>query len=422
MEFKKWKTCHKYDFGICKWWCAVNKSKPFKSLDITQSPKQLSFEDTNCLDDYKSEWNNIIQKVKNFFEWKNKEIIEDIISNINFAISLQNFERAQELKEMYNSINERTQKQQIVLQKPISWIFVHIKKIGQFYVFCIIKFVDWKIMDVIRGKEYVFDVDFEYIIIGIQNEFDLNLQKHNDNFFYNFDKKLSIENLDICINISTKSIDSMIVYDSLGENSIMNDILLNLQKKYNLKNYPYNIACVDISHFGWEDNSGAWVEFRWWVPNPKSYRRYKLEKNKSDYDCIYEIICKKFLFDWNQNKDNWNIVDLVVIDWWVWQLNILKKIMTDYPRFADTFAMIDFVSLGKWEARQKSKIWNKSNKNNNKISETLYYFGSNFQVLSKQFDYDDADRLLVKIRDQSHRFSNSYRKTQMVQIYKNNKK
>ncbi|MBQ7073767.1 hypothetical protein IJM86_01605 [bacterium] len=47
------------------------------------------------------------------------------------------------------------------------------------------------------------------------------------------------------------------------------------------------------------------------------------------------------------------------------------------------------------------------------IGEHLYFFDEHFQIQTIPLVYDQADRILIKIRDEAHRFSNAYRKQQM---------
>ncbi len=51
-----------------------------------------------------------------------------------------------------------------------------------------------------------------------------------------------------------RSIDSVVLSSSFEKNSVMNSLLKNIQERFSLKNFPYNMECVDISHF-----SGGWT-------------------------------------------------------------------------------------------------------------------------------------------------------------------
>jgi len=80
---------------------------------------------------------------------------------------------------------------------------------------------------------------------------------------------------------------------------------------------------------------------------------------------------------------------------------------------------MDIISLGKWAARKKSNIWKATRRDvdwsrlGDKISEKIYSFDKTLKIQSQDLVYDEADKLLLKARDEAHRFANAYRKKQM---------
>lgn len=42
----------------------------------------------------------------------------------------------------------------------------------------------------------------------------------------------------------------------------------------------------------------------------------------------------------------------------------------------------------------------------------------NKDIKTHTLQYDDSDRILIKVRDEAHRFANAYRKKQMSQEWK----
>jgi len=116
----------------------------------------------------------------------------------------------------------------------------------------------------------------------------------------------------------------------------------------------------------------------------------------------------------NMKKEDYeNLPDLFVIDWWKWQLNVLKSIYDENKDFAKILERVDFVSIWKWSSRKR---WNKISWEKEKV----YKFDTNFEIIEMEMDYDEADKILVKIRDESHRFANKYRKKQeSLDFFKN---
>ena len=45
-------------------------------------------------------------------------------------------------------------------------------------------------------------------------------------------------------------------------------------------------------------------------------------------------------------------------------------------------------------------------------------FDDNFRIVEKELCYDDADRILLQLRDEAHRFANAYRQKQMSKEWK----
>ncbi|HMT26951.1 MAG TPA: hypothetical protein PKD96_01490, partial [Candidatus Absconditabacterales bacterium] len=76
------------------------------------------------------------------------------------------------------------------------------------------------------------------------------------------------------------------------------------------------------------------------------------------------------------------------------------------PKLQKISAQIQFASLGKGKARKASG-------RNQGASEILFILQSDGEIVQREMIYDDADRLLTKLRDEAHRFANQYRKKQM---------
>jgi excinuclease UvrABC nuclease subunit len=115
------------------------------------------------------------------------------------------------------------------------------------------------------------------------------------------------------------------------------------------------------------------------------------------------------------SKGEQNLPDVFVLDWWIGQLNVVKDLCKESSEFYKVFQQVDFVSLWKWEARRKSWIWLASKHWHEwLVWEKIYRFvDDKFNIEEIPLVYDQADRFLVKLRDEAHRFSNSYRKQQM---------
>jgi len=163
----------------------------------------------------------------------------------------------------------------------------------------------------------------------------------------------------------------------------------------------------------------------WGIPYPKWYRQYKIWKltgkaKNDDYANLKEIIIRRFKLTKNQTDIDVSISsmlpDVFILDWWKWQIWILETIQKEFPFFEQIRQTVDFIALWKWEARQTASIGNASRRDNqHDIAETIYKQHSERWLLEKKLIYDEADQLIVRCRNEAHRFANRYRKKQMSQ-------
>jgi len=424
-QFKQHKLCSDYYFWLCKWWCSL----PVISTKVEKSPKTIEIS-IDKLEMTSSDYKSIISHIESFFHWDIKPIQKEILSQIDQSIKLQNFERAAKLRDIYNNIDSLSQQQTVVLTWPITWYIFKIKKIWAWFVYILLYFNQWKLVDIIRHKFHQDDADYASLISSISNEcweFKITpakLTPNLDNIIWinKSIKKLSKSDLQDIDKLIEWFFDSYVISTSFEWENLNNELLKNLQSRYKLKNFPYHIECVDISHLGWSWTSGWLSCFLWWLSERKYYRRYKINaamlqwnnvtikqwNNSDDYASLKELIIRRF-----KTKDF--LPNLFILDWWKWQLWIIKKLYNEDKNFKKLFSQIDFVSLWKWEARKKSKIWQTSSKG--KVWEKIYYFDTKLVIKNIALIYDQTDKILVNIRNEAHRFSNAYRENQMNKIW-----
>ena len=129
-----------------------------------------------------------------------------------------------------------------------------------------------------------------------------------------------------------------------------------------------------------------------------------IQNDSNDYASLKEIILRRFA------KTDF-LPNLFILDLWTWQLGVVREIYQSNPKLQQIFQKTDFVALWKWEARKKSKIWQSGKKG--KVGEKIYYFDARMDIQSIDMIYDQSDKILIKARDEAHRFANSYRQNQM---------
>lgn len=404
-QFNQWKLCSDYHFGLCEWRCTIKMGKGVLNQKLDSSQQSHS-EWQLVIQKSKKDYTEIIKLIEQFFLWNIKPVEKEIKQQIKIAVENQNFERAAKLRDIYMQIESLSEKQTVVLPTNISWYFCQAEEISNRLVYIVVHFYEWKIIDVLINKQRSEDLDQDWLKSLLELEFYQNLLKEktkSKTFIFSenikFNKKQKQEILDLI----KWFLDSYLISQSFKDENLINDLLLDLQNKYKLKNFPYHMECVDISHLSGSFTSWWLSWFVGWIPNYKIYRRYKVDNSNNknswdDYSALREIVVKRF-----KNKEYFP--DLFVIDGWKWQLWILKDLLKE-DRFQIVFSKVDFISIWKWQARNSWKKikWEK---------EKIFFFDSNYQIKSADLNYDQTDNLLIKLRDESHRFANSYRKKQM---------
>ena len=397
-QFKEWKICSDFYFWLCGGWCekCKNKSELLK---------------------LKEEYKNNLHIFSSFFKWNTKPIEKVLLSQIDNAVAKQNFEWASQIRDIYMHIEELVERQHVELWKNLTWYVLAIKEIAYSHICVLLNFYEWKLIDIIRQEIPIDDWDIYWIKSWFEAEiWDLNTQEWNSEFsLLAYSNKVSFnkEEKSALINMLEWFFDSYVISSTLQWPWLHNQLLEQLQNRYKFKNFPNRIECVDISHMNWDWISGWLSCIVWWIPDKRKYRKYKIKsvsEQSDDYASLKEVMQRRFLW-----KDKSEYPDVFVLDWWIGQLNVVKDLCKESSEFYKVFQQVDFVSLWKWEARRKSWIWLASKRWHEwLVWEKIYRFiDDKFNVEEISLVYDQADRFLVKLRDEAHRFSNSYRKQQM---------
>ncbi len=419
-QFKKWKLCSDYTFGLCKWWCVIWKK--IKSEENLKKPEENSCECsiTNIADNLKhdsfyiSEYQNIVNLIVDFFKWNTQPVEELILSEIQKAVNQQNFERAARLRDIYLNIQKFVEKQNVVVDEKVNWYYFLLQKIGNYIALIWVNFFNWKLIDIIKYKDE-FDRSLNEYIANLEREFGkLNILEQDETvIFATTATNIEWINLQDVKEFLENQIDSLVINSSFEKQNLLNEILSNIQKQLNLKNFPYKIQALDISHLSWWWASGAIVSFVGWIPFKKWYRKYKIVSSSfsDDYGALKEVLIRRFKLDKKDiDIDTLDLPDLFVIDGGKWQLGVVLDLSSKYPLMSKILEKVDFVSIWKWSSRQrKAKLsWEK---------EVLYYFDKDFNILEMQVQWNEF-KILQKARDEAHRFANKYRQKQMEMEWK----
>jgi len=164
---------------------------------------------------------------------------------------------------------------------------------------------------------------------------------------------------------------------------------------------PRKIECFDISHMGGENVVAGMVVFIDGVPERKLYRKFKIqnvpERGSDDYMAMCEVIKRRLNRIGDAEESFGTPPDLIVLDGGIGQLNMVLE-------------------MQKSHAKNTSKTLLNPPKNTF-FAQKIIAFGGEFDAIFDVFmgeirlpRHSYAQRLLTRIRDEAHRFSNYYRK------------
>lgn len=380
-QFNQKKLCSDYYFKLCHGRCA----KP-----------ELPLPDYNKL-------------ISSFFKGNTKPIEEKIKNLISEAVAIQNFERAAKLRDIYYQIDQFVEKQTVEFSKSISGYLLQIRHIGSWSCFVVLNFREGKLIDVIRHHQEIVDIEEETMIASFASDFWDFFAEGNRyataKFKFTKEENLRIDQL------FDNFFESYILAQTAQGSPVMTDLLRELQQRYDLSKFPYQIECLDISHLSGDYTSWGLTSLIGGLPEKKLYRKYKVTSVKNDdYLALQEVLIRRFkLTESNPELDQ--LPDLFILDGGKGQLGILQDLADKYPHFRDLRSQVQFASLGKGEARSKAHIGQKSKKSDLTVWEKLYIWDF-WTIHEYDFSYDEADKLLIKLRNEAHRFANYYRNQQ----------
>ncbi len=182
--------------------------------------------------------------------------------------------------------------------------------------------------------------------------------------------------------------------------------LEELQRKLRLKKLPRRIECYDISNFQGTESVGSMISFVDGQPFREGYRHFKIKsvQGANDFASIYEVMARRVRRNRpgvaKEEGDSWSLPDLMVIDGGKGQLNAAAQALKDFG-----ITDVDLVALAKSRplaesdprreltkaARSEERVFLKS------VKDPIFFP-----------PHSSALFLLVKVRDEAHRFGIEY--------------
>lgn len=430
IEFKKGTLSTDYFFGLDKGRSVIALMKDLPSVGenppkrerghkqqlLEQAVRQW-FHPEKSYEAYVQDYKQIVHAVSACFEGKTKTLLTHIKKQIEQHSQHNHFERCAKLRDVYQFIEtlERSYPQ-IILKKPVSWYLGKLSETTHYRVIVLLHIVEGKVVDIIREKKHKDDLAADQLVLQVETEFSAHYDPETTLFTTPSLRTLSPTEQTHLEDLLQSSFHSYLHATAMdNEDNLMIDLLKQLQATYGLTRIPLRMECIDISHLSGSSLSGWLSCFIHGTPAKTQYRHYKIRSVKEwtsdDYQSLREVLTRRFHLT-KQGYQQAGLPDLMIIDGGKGQLGILRDLTTDYPILTDLLQHVDVIALGKGEARQRSKklAW---------APEVIYKVDPDGSIREYALSYDHADQIIVKLRDEAHRFANRYRKKQQKMYWTN---
>ena len=400
-------------------WYWVSQYNFFKSSNSYNLDKYL-FEWNTNIDNtklIKEKYDEKIEQIKIFLKWDYKEVLNELRDQMMKFANNHEFERADVIKKQIESIAILDEKQ--IVREWVKWdfdIINYIEKFDKIYI--------WKIE--IRDSKILWFYPYE-----IKN----NLKENINNILTNFIKQNYLNSILIDseskkpILISTKEIELKEeifknIRKEVPKKWVKNDLLSMCYK--NIYEYAYKahldslstkwftkktmkslleilwykqinkniiFECNDISHISWNHTVASRSIIENWKSNNSKYKKYKIktldEQKIDDFNSMREVITRRL----KEIEKLWNKPDLIIIDWWKWQLSSVVEIIKEKN--------IELQVV--WIAKREEELF--------------LPWESNSILLNKD---SNELRLVQKIRDEAHRFAITFNRDSRIKSMKKN--
>lgn len=167
------------------------------------------------------------------------------------------------------------------------------------------------------------------------------------------------------------------------------DLLERIKSSLHLRELPLAIECYDISNIQGASAVASAVRFENGNPAKEKYKKFKIKtvQGPNDYAMMSEVLSRRFA---RAEQDGWEIPELILVDGGKGQLNIAQAVLSELGHEG----MVGLASIAKGRAEGES--------------DKIYVYGRKNPILFSK--NSKALFLLMRIRDEAHRFAITYHK------------
>ncbi len=386
-----------------------------------------------------------IEKIKNFLKWNIGQIIENLEKDMKqFAQKLE-FEKAKEVKNIIDSIKSIWEHQ--IVRDLVEWHYDVINYLERYEKKYIghIKIrnskIEWLFNYEIKTKleENIDDI----LKTFIERLYAENIEK-NKKVIFLISKDIKIKNEEIkniteIPKIWAKTELLKLCYKNVYEYAYKKHInslstkwftkktMQNLLEKlwYKQINKTITFECNDISHLSWTHTVASRSVIENWKTANSKYRKFKIKTLESleidDFKSLREIIERRL----KEIIKLWNLPDLIIIDWWKWQLSSVNKIIQNYQKDFEMLKEIQVCSIAKKEeeifiVENIIHPWIPSfhtkGRGNDNLEKNI---NNEFKKIILEKDSLEL-KLIQKLRDEAHRFAIEFNRSKRIKSMKKN--
>ncbi|MBJ7449290.1 MAG: excinuclease ABC subunit UvrC [Parachlamydiales bacterium] len=170
-------------------------------------------------------------------------------------------------------------------------------------------------------------------------------------------------------------------------------VLLEMQEKLRLTNFPKKIECFDNSHLSGTIPVASMVVFEDGIKNGKSYRTYHLRSAdpSDDYGAMNEVLTRRY----GKAKQSNNLPDCIIVDGGKGQLSTAVKVLESLD-----ISTVDIIALAKDQGRHDRGA----------TQERIFLRNTKDPVILRS--NSSLLFLLQQIRDEAHRFAITFQRKQ----------
>ncbi|WP_339022511.1 excinuclease ABC subunit UvrC [Spiroplasma endosymbiont of Crioceris asparagi] len=296
--------------------CKGNLGKPCLYFQIDEC-SGACFKDVS--EDYYKEQ---IKKIKNFFKGDTEFVKKRLFEKISVSANNLQFEQAKRYKEILDHIDFLVGTQNVELQEKINRHVINFYQDENNICISVLFYLNGKLsfkeQEIFPNnfqslEETLESFIFQFYEKNTQPDL-LNLPEQFNNLYVLEELKLKFDNktkiskklLDLC-----KENSKEFLYSKKTINDSY-DVLLDMQKSFDLNKYPNHIEVFDIANIGKEFVTGGVVVFKNGKPIKNEFRAYKIEiEQGDDFHRMQNVIYRRYQKSLMEKRI---LPDLIIVD------------------------------------------------------------------------------------------------------------